>query len=272
MKSYFSAVVSFSFFTLILTTSASAAVWNETPDDRGEPVEFCIRDECEMTRYVTIGSAGNWAFFDLANGYHVSTYHSELNQLTVTRAALNGEELSRDQSAVILLRDPDDKSGKVVVSPDGRFVQLTGRISEQTVAQFQAALSSHSNLVGVALNSRGGNGADALEIGNAIWDRRLSTFIPEDAQCEGACAVVFFSGYDRAADGWLSVSPLLDPQIDAAELFDGVWSLLAHKADNDLSILALYQTLEWNQSISLDRDILASFPISRDLPGDALNR
>ncbi|MCG7518089.1 hypothetical protein [Ruegeria sp. Ofav3-42] len=224
-----------------------------------------------MTRYVTIGSTGNWAFFYLANGYHESTYFSELTNMTVTRASLNDTELSEQEFASIQLRDPAGEPATITVSEDGRFVRLRGFISESLVGEFQDVLSNYPNLVGVSLNSGGGTGSAALAIGNAIWERRLSTFVPEDARCRGGCSVVFFSGYDRVVEGWLAVSPLLDPDIDGAELFDGVWDLLLHKADNDLKIVALYQTLHWNQSVDIDRELATAPPISRDLPGDALS-
>ncbi|KIC42911.1 hypothetical protein RA27_06175 [Ruegeria sp. ANG-R] len=253
-------------------TSASAMVWTETADSPGEPVEFCYYDECEMTRYVTEGASGNWSFFELANGYHVSMHHSDLTGISLSRASLNDNELSRQDVAAIRLRDPQAEEAGATVSADGRFVTLRGAITQTRVAEFKTILSQHPDLVGVALDSYYGDGASALAIGNAIWDRRLSTFIPQDALCARACAVVFFSGYDRQAEGWLSVSPVIDPQSDNDHLYDELWELLVHKANNDPGIVALYQTLHWTQSFAPDQAVRKAKPISRDLPGDALNR
>ncbi|NVO55461.1 hypothetical protein HW561_06635 [Rhodobacteraceae bacterium B1Z28] len=255
-----------------LSSPVLAGVWTETPDDPGEAVEFCIHDDCETTRYVTIGSSGNWAFFELANGYHTSTYSSALTKMSVTRASLDGKELSEQQFAAIRLRGLDDEPTSVDVPGDGRVVKITGPITKETTKAFGRILSNHPDLIGVSLDSSGGDGSHALLIGNAIWEGRLSTFIPAGARCAGACAVVFFSGYDRKAEGALSVSPLIDPKVDSIQLFDDLWTLLVHKAKNDVEIMGLYQALIWNQSVDLDQDSVGSEPISRDLPGDALNR
>ena len=252
--------------------NASAMVWSETADSPGEPVEFCYFDECEMTRYVTEGVSGNWSFFELANGYHESRYYSEVTGIFRTYASLNDTELGPQDLSAISLGDPQRKAAGVAVSADGRFARLTGAITKARVVEFETVLAQNPNLLGVSLDSLYGDGASALEIGAAIWGRRLSTFIAKDALCANACAVVYFSGYDREAQGWLSVSPLADPRTDSDTLFKAMWELLVHKANTDQSIMALFQTLHWNQSYSFDEQDKRSFPISRDLPGDAFNR
>lgn len=251
---------------------AFAGVWTESEDSPGEPVEFCMDGVCELTRYVTIGSAWGWAFEELANGYRVDSHYDPLTKLSTTVAHLGDERLTIAQFASVRLSEPGNAPSFVIsVSEDGRFAQLEGEITNQTAHEFQRQLGEHPNLIGVSLHSWGGSAPDAIAIGKAIWERRLSTFIPKDAFCGAECAVLFLSGYDRRVEGMLEISPLIDPVVSRVDLHNAYWDLM-QEANVDLDIMGLYHVLEWNQTLQLSEVDGAKKRLNRDLPGDALSR
>ncbi|SPF75605.1 hypothetical protein ALP8811_00598 [Aliiroseovarius pelagivivens] len=264
-------------FTMSLAALATfssltlAGVWTESEDSPGEPVEFCIDDICEMTRYVLIGSTRGWAFHELANGYRVDSHFDPLTKLSTTVAYLGEVKLSAARFASVRLNDPGNLPPFLIsVSEDGRFAKIQGEVTEQTAQEFQRLLDTHPSLIGVSLHSWGGSAPDAIIIGKAIWNRRLSTFIPEDGFCGAECAVLFLSGYDRRVEGVLEISPLTDPVVPRADLYSAYWGLM-QEADVDFDIMGLYHVLEWNQTLQLSEVVGAKERLNRDLPGDALN-
>ena len=78
---------------------------------------------------------------------------------------------------------------------------------------------------------------------------------------------MFLSGYDRVVKGYLEISPLISTSSDQKEIRRKQVQLL-YDADNDLNILELVRSLNWNQYYRVDDPR----PFERDLPGDATTR
>ena len=96
---------------------------------------------------------------------------------------------------------------------DSKNVQLTidKEITISTLKEFREQLKSiedknqklHMNAV--FLNSWGGNGEVAREIGEIIRAKRLNTYVAEDAICVSACSFILIGGVQRYAFGKVGV-------------------------------------------------------------------
>ena len=92
---------------------------------------------------------------------------------------------------------------------DPKLVQLRidGEITEKTLSEFKSALESIDKnkqkivLNAVQLNSYGGSGDAAREIGRLIRARKLNTYLASDAECASACVHILISGVERYAFG-----------------------------------------------------------------------
>ena len=245
-----------------------AGVWSEElSGDRGDPVRFCINDICEQSRYVLKGSARSWTFFELANGYREDRHTSELTNVITLTAQLDGEEISPEHYATIRLESGYHEETLVQTDSSGHYLNVEGRITNEMLAEFEQVVSSSPNLVGISLQSPGGNAEIALSMAEIIFNRGLSTFIAKDSYCSAACSTVFLSGYDRVVKGYLEISPLISTSSDQKEIRRKQVQLL-YDADNDLNILELVRSLNWNQYYRVDDPR----PFERDLPGDATTR
>lgn len=79
------------------------------------------------------------------------------------------------------------------------------------MVEFKEALESieknNQNIVlnAVQVNSRGGSSSAAIEIGRIIREKKLNTYLAEDARCESACVAVLINGIQRYAFGRVGV-------------------------------------------------------------------
>lgn len=86
-------------------------------------------------------------------------------------------------------------------------LRIDGEITEKTFSEFKSALESIDKnkqkivLNAVQLNSYGGSGDAAREIGKIIRERKLNTYLASDAECASACVHILISGIERYAFG-----------------------------------------------------------------------
>lgn len=78
--------------------------------------------------------------------------------------------------------------------PDSILIQ--GEIDRESLASFHEALRRVPR-ARIVLDSPGGEVLPALEIGRIIRQRRLTTLIPERAQCASACGLIWLAGAPR---------------------------------------------------------------------------
>lgn len=90
-------------------------------------------------------------------------------------------------------------------------LRIEGEISAKSLTEFNDALESidknHQKIAlnAVQLNSRGGSGDIAREIGKIIRERKLNTYLARDADCASACVDILISGVERYAFGKVRV-------------------------------------------------------------------
>lgn len=86
-------------------------------------------------------------------------------------------------------------------------IRIEGEITSKTLAEFKATLKELDTskqtlrLNSVVLDSVGGSGSVAKEIGRLIRSRGLNTYLPSDASCASACVDILISGVQRYAFG-----------------------------------------------------------------------
>jgi hypothetical protein len=96
---------------------------------------------------------------------------------------------------------------------DGKevHVRIKGEITAETLAEFKEAIESIENnnqrivINAVQLNSFGGSISTAIQIGKIIREKRLNTYIAEDARCESACIAILLGGVQRYPFGKVGV-------------------------------------------------------------------
>ena len=88
---------------------------------------------------------------------------------------------------------------------------IHGELRESTLQEFKEAIESIENkeqkllLNAIQLNSNGGSGNVAREIGKIIRGKRLNTYLSEDSKCESACVFILIGGVQRYAFGKVGV-------------------------------------------------------------------
>ena len=86
-------------------------------------------------------------------------------------------------------------------------IRIEGEITSKTLSEFKTALKELDaskqtlRLNSVVLDSIGGNGSVAKEIGKLIRSKGLNTYLPSDASCASACVDILISGAQRYAFG-----------------------------------------------------------------------
>lgn len=86
-------------------------------------------------------------------------------------------------------------------------IRIEGEITSNTLDDFKSALKELDaskqtlRLNSVVLDSIGGSGSVAKEIGKLIRSRGLNTYLPSDASCASACVDILISGAQRYAFG-----------------------------------------------------------------------
>lgn len=103
---------------------------------------------------------------------------------------------------------------------------LNGDIDLRTPLAFKRALQKYPDTRIVALSSNGGSVQSALLIAEDVYEKRLTTLIPKDVVCASACALIFFAGSSRLAEGKLGVhqisgsSNVSDAQLNISDILD----------------------------------------------------
>ena len=59
--------------------------------------------------------------------------------------------------------------------------------------EFRRALVEN-NIHTLVLNSPGGNLYEGLQMAGTIFDRQLTTYIPDGADCASACSIMYLAG------------------------------------------------------------------------------
>lgn len=86
-------------------------------------------------------------------------------------------------------------------------IRIEGEITTKTLDDFKTAIKDLDaskqtlRLNSVVLDSIGGSGSVAKEIGKLIRSRGLNTYLPSDASCASACVDILISGAQRYAFG-----------------------------------------------------------------------
>jgi len=86
--------------------------------------------------------------------------------------------------------------------PDTLF--FTKEIKANDSFELRKALRNQ-DIQNIVLASPGGSIWEALQIAGIIFDKKLRTYIPREANCASACSFLFFAGHERLADGKLGV-------------------------------------------------------------------
>ena len=81
---------------------------------------------------------------------------------------------------------------------------LDGEITNDMYGEFRRALVEN-NIHTLVLNSPGGNLYEGLQMAGTIFDRQLTTYIPEGADCASACSIMYLAGKKRYSRGQLGV-------------------------------------------------------------------
>ena len=82
---------------------------------------------------------------------------------------------------------------------------LNGEIDARTPLNFRRLLASQPRISVVVLNSPGGEVQSALLVAEDIYERKINTIIIEGSGCYSACALIYFAGSERVAEGELGV-------------------------------------------------------------------
>jgi hypothetical protein len=85
------------------------------------------------------------------------------------------------------------------------IVRLSGPIAAGDALNFRRAIQHAPQARLVVLDSRGGSVHASLLIADDIYERKLSTMVPDKAICLSACSTIFFAGFERQAHGRLGV-------------------------------------------------------------------
>ncbi|WP_171105938.1 MULTISPECIES: hypothetical protein [unclassified Ruegeria] len=155
---------------------------------------------------------------------------------------------------------------------NGRFAEVSGPIEAYGDERFVRFLNSHPEVIGVRLNSPGGVVVSALSMAEEIFNRKLSTYVSTEHVCASACALLFFAGHDRLAEGPLGVHQIDDggksdastlqfvlaDQLDAFQRFDVPWTVINYMLTTPPS------EMHW-----ISENDLEELALNRDLPGDA---
>ena len=80
----------------------------------------------------------------------------------------------------------------------------SGEIKADQYGEFRRAIVDNDIKI-VVLNSEGGNVYESLNMAGTIFDRGISTYVPENGKCYSACAFMFFAGSERFSSGKLGV-------------------------------------------------------------------
>ena len=78
------------------------------------------------------------------------------------------------------------------------------KIAQNDSFEFRKAIRNH-DIDTIVLLSPGGSIWEGLTIAGMIFDKELTTFVPEGGRCTSACAFMFFAGNERHAAGKLGV-------------------------------------------------------------------
>lgn len=100
------------------------------------------------------------------------------------------------------------------------IILLDGSIGSGSALDFRRVLAAAPQANLLALNSPGGMVSMALLIADDVDQRRMSTFIPADAECYSACSFIFFAGATRRVNGRLGVHQISQdsPDLVSAQL------------------------------------------------------
>jgi len=100
-------------------------------------------------------------------------------------------------SATVTVHEPDGE-GRVFVDVVGRINEGDFKTFQQKTDQIYPIGPGHPNKqVIVTLMSYGGEANPALQIGDRIRKRGMSTFVPGDRMCTSACALIWLAGVPR---------------------------------------------------------------------------
>lgn len=85
------------------------------------------------------------------------------------------------------------------------IVLLNGEIDARTPLTFRRVLAAQPQTSVLVLNSPGGDVQSALLVAEEIHERKINTIIIEGSGCYSACALIYFAGAERVAEGELGV-------------------------------------------------------------------
>ena len=91
---------------------------------------------------------------------------------------------------------------------------LTGEISGSESFELRRAMRDHEIKL-VVTASPGGNLYEGLQIAAILHDNGIATYVPEGAQCESSCAIIFLGGTSRMLLGELGVHQFFSGSDDA---------------------------------------------------------
>lgn len=92
----------------------------------------------------------------------------------------------------------------VSIEDFGMVLSLSGTIQASSVADF-LDIRRNRDIAAIVLDSPGGDLNAGITISELVSLEGISTWIPEDAECASACALIFFAGNPRRLEGRVGV-------------------------------------------------------------------
>jgi hypothetical protein len=84
-----------------------------------------------------------------------------------------------------------------IVMIDDSSIYIRGEIVSGDGAAFTTLLEKNPKTKYVAINTTGGLVEDAMSMAYLIYEKKLITVIPENAECYSMCPIIFLSGYEK---------------------------------------------------------------------------
>lgn len=160
----------------------------------------------------------------------------------------------------------------ISLKTNNRFGAISGEITLGFKKRFEAFIERNPQIIGLTLDSNGGNLYEALRASDVIRSNRISTYVPQDTLCASACTFLFFAGYDRLNHGALGVHQIggatsgAQLQVAIAEVYDRMQL-------DDVPDIVFTRMMRWvgNTVDRIDSDEALMLGLNRDQVGDRLS-
>ena len=134
-------------------------------------------------------------------------------------------------------------------------IEINGEISIDDALLFERIVNQHNPRI-IHLNSPGGLVREALKISKIIHEKKIGTYIDDNAICMSACFFIFISGTNRIVNGELGVHQMSIPGENQGNLDDT--QKLLHQI-NDIFINANLSPYVFQRMLATPKDAMHIF-------------